>query len=916
MDDIGGGAREMGSRGASTPWQPIQLVFKRYFPQTLRAAVKKKAVVERLTRGLVETYKTCNPQFKYRGELNPKRYLTTPSVGVLNDGFDNVNSDLILAVNDDFCSSDSRHRYIVKDLLGHGTFGQVAKCWVPETNSFVAVKVIKNKPAYYQQALVEVSILTTLNKKYDPEDKHHIVRIYDYFLHQRHLCICFELLDMNLYELIKINQFRGLSLSIVQLFSKQILLGLALLKDAGIIHCDLKPENILLCTSVKPTEIKIIDFGSACMEVKTIYSYIQSRYYRSPEVLLGYRYTTAIDMWSFGCIVAELFLGLPLFPGASEFDILKRMIEILGKQPPDYVLKEAEHTNKFFKCVGSVHNLGNGGTYGGLKSAYMALTEEEFEAREKKKPEIGKEYFRHKNLEEIVKGYPYKINLPEDDVAKETQIRLALIDFLRGLVEFDPTKRWSPFQAAKHPFITGEPFTCPYNPPPETPYVHVAQNIKVDHHPGGGHWFAAGLSPHVSGITRMPMQNSPHFQMFPYSHANSYGSIGSYGSYNDGTIQGNSYGENGNMFAYYSPVNHTGLYMQNQGGVPMLGTSPDARRRVMQYPHGHGLGTSPSAGNFAPLPLGTSPSQFTPPNTNNQFFAGSPGHHGPTSPVRNSCHGSPLGKMAAFSQFNRRKGVGYSGGSQSQDFSLSRAQGHAIDNFNQSEGYSTHNISSSSLRSNTYNPSSTGPQLENPDNTLSVPDPGDWDPNYSDELLLQEDSADESVIANAFSRSMQLGSADASSSRRFNSNAPASSSNLATQRRYGVNQAFSQVENGSPPSNDPRARFGQLMPGSQFTPHVSQNSPSRLGQQPQRVYHGRPNAGRPMDRNHINAQLPPSNSNYGGQRSPRSSSYTNGVPWGWIMEVLPNFALSTLIYFVLSLGVQIFLLEVWVQSLY
>ncbi|KAH0885367.1 hypothetical protein HID58_061463 [Brassica napus] len=894
MDDIGGGAREMGSGVASTPWQPIQLVFKRYFPhngsdirpQTLRATVKKKAVVERLTRGLVETYKTCNPQFKYRGELNPKRYLTTPSVGVLNDGFDNVNSDLILAVNDDFCSSDSRHRYIVKDLLGHGTFGQVAKCWVPETNSFVAVKVIKNKPAYYQQALVEVSILTTLNKKYDPEDKHHIVRIYDYFLHQRHLCICFELLDMNLYELIKINQFRGLSLSIVQLFSKQVFRFLDI---------------------VKPTEIKIIDFGSACMEVKTIYSYIQSRYYRSPEVLLGYRYTTAIDMWSFGCIVAELFLGLPLFPGASEFDILKRMIEILGKQPPDYVLKEAEHTNKFFKCVGSVHNLGNGGTYGGLKSAYMALTEEEFEAREKKKPEIGKEYFRHKNLEEIVKGYPYKINLPEDDVVKETQIRLALIDFLRGLVEFDPTKRWSPFQAAKHPFITGEPFTCPYNPPPETPHVHVAQNIKVDHHPGGGHWFAAGLSPHVSGITRMPMQNSPHFQMFPYSHANSYGSIGSYGSYNDGTIQGNSYGENGNMFAYYSPVNHTGLYMQNQGGVPMLGTSPDARRRVMQYPHGHGLGTSPSAGNFAPLPLGTSPSQFTPPNTNNQFFAGSPGHHGPTSPVRNSCHGSPLGKMAAFSQFNRRKGVGYSGGSQSQDFSLSQAQGHAIDNFNQSEGYSTHNVYSSSLRFNTYNPSSTGPHLENPDNTLSVPDPGDWDPNYRqvnnvfstlhfeqywnmhvtaldfsllDELLLQEDSADESVIANAFSRSMQLGSTDASSSRRFNSSASASSSNLATQRRYVVNQAFSQVENGSPPSNDPRARFGQLMPGSQFTPHVSQNSPSRLGQQPQRVYHGRPNAGRAMDRNHINAQLPPSNSNYGGQRSPRSSSYTNGVPWG------------------------------------
>ncbi|KAL1201056.1 putative dual specificity protein kinase YAK1 [Cardamine amara subsp. amara] len=924
MDDIGSsdGGVVRAPEIVSTPWKPNHLFFKSYSPekasdnskaQTLRAAVKKPVVV-RLTRDLVDTYKICDPCFKYRGELNPKRYLTTPSAGVLNDGFDNVNSDLILAVNDNFCSSDSRQRYIVKDLLGHGTFGQVAKCWVPETNSFVAVKVIKNLPAYYQQALVEVSILTTLNRKYDPEDKNHIVRIYDYFLYQRHLCICFELLDMNLYELIKINQFRGLSLSIVKLFSKQILLGLALLKDAGIIHCDLKPENILLCTSVKPTEIKIIDFGSACMEDKTVYSYIQSRYYRSPEVLLGYQYTTSIDMWSFGCIVAELFLGLPLFPGGSEFDILRRMIEILGKQPPDYVLKEAKNTNKFFKCVGSVHNLGNGGTYGGLKSAYMALTEEEFEAREKKKPEIGKEYFHHKNLEEIVKGYPYKMSLPEEDVIKERQIRLALIDFLRGLMEFDPAKRWSPFQAAKHPFITGEPFTCPYNPPPETPRVHVAQNIKVDHHPGGGHWFAAGLSPNVSGRPRVPMHNSPHFQMIPYSHGNSYGSIGSYGSYNDGTMPEGSYGSyggTGNMFAYYSPVNHSGLYMQNKGGVSMLGTSPDARRRVMQYQHGNGLGTSPSAGNFAPLPLGTSPSQFTP-NTNNQFLAGSPGHHGPTSPVRNSSHGSPLGKMAAFSQINRRMSGGYSGGSQSQDSSLLQAQGHGMDHFYQNEGYSgqfsgsssrrqldsgvknrkqtqgysTHNISSSSLRSSMCNPSSTGPHHENPDTASSVPDPGDWDPNYSEELLLEEDSADESSLPNAFSRGMQLGSTDASSfSRRFNNNASTSSSTPTTQRRYAPapNQAFSQVEIGSPPSNDPHARFGQHMPGSQFTPHVSQNSPSRLGQQPpQRFNHGRPNAGRAMDRNHINAQLPPSNTNSGGQqRSPRSSSsYTNGVPWG------------------------------------
>ena len=70
------------------------------------------------------------------------------------------------------------------------------------------------------------------------------------------------------------------------------------------------------------------------------------------------------------------------YSGSGLFYVVIRYYvkNVLRKQPPDYVLKEAEHTNKFFKCVGSVHNLGNGGTYGGLKSAYMALTEEEFEA--------------------------------------------------------------------------------------------------------------------------------------------------------------------------------------------------------------------------------------------------------------------------------------------------------------------------------------------------------------------------------------------------------------------------------------------------------------------------------------------------------------------------------------------------------
>jgi dual specificity protein kinase YAK1 len=229
--------------------------------------------------------------------------------------------------------------------------------------------------------------------------------------------------------------------------------------------------------------------------------------------------------------------------------------------------------------------------------------------------------------------------------------------------------------------------------------------------------------------------------MVPYPHGNSYGSVGSYGSYNDSTGLGSSYGSYGdgsNMFAYYSPVGPSGMSMHPQGNVSMLGSSPDARRRVMQYPHGNGLGISPSAGNFAPLPLGTSPSQHTPPSSYSQVSTGSPGHYGPTSPARGS-HGSPLGKMAAVSQMNRRKGW-YPGNSQM----LGASPKHLQSNSNTaswkqhrggsgiSAGYSAIQSmpGSYTLRPNVQYAPTAGAANDKPEAGLSLPDPGDWDPNY------------------------------------------------------------------------------------------------------------------------------------------------------------------------------------------
>ncbi|MGB1101431.1 MAG: protein kinase domain-containing protein, partial [Pontimonas sp.] len=97
-------------------------------------------------------------------------------------------------------------------------------------------------------------------------------------------------------------------------FTYQLLLALTYLAkpELDIIHCDLKPENILLRQPHR-SAIKLIDFGSSCKSKDRLYTYIQSRFYRSPEVILGLPYSKAIDMWSLGCVLVEMTTGSPLF---------------------------------------------------------------------------------------------------------------------------------------------------------------------------------------------------------------------------------------------------------------------------------------------------------------------------------------------------------------------------------------------------------------------------------------------------------------------------------------------------------------------------------------------------------------------------------------------------------------------------
>ncbi|KAI9300619.1 kinase-like domain-containing protein, partial [Cunninghamella echinulata] len=335
-------------------------------------------------------------------------------------------------------------RYRVIELLGSGTFGQVAKCKNILTGELVAIKVIKNKPAYLKQSSIEVEILKLLNRDYDPNDEHHILRLLEYFMHKHHLCLVFELLSVNLYDLIKQNSFKGLSTKLIHSFTIQILDVLALLKEANIIHCDLKPENILLLNIDSPV-IKVVDFGSACKISHKMYSYIQSRFYRSPEVLIGLNYTADIDMWSLGCIVAELFLGLPIFPGSSEYNQLSRIIDTCG-MPPDYMIDQGKNGNRYFNIT---TNENNGHMIYTLKSRRQYASEQ----RRQEKP--GKQYFKTNDLDDLILNY----RMPKDDMSKEDidiekENRILLLDFLKHVLTVDPNERLTPEEALQHPFIT------------------------------------------------------------------------------------------------------------------------------------------------------------------------------------------------------------------------------------------------------------------------------------------------------------------------------------------------------------------------------------------------------------------------------------------------------------------------------
>ncbi|XP_043972159.1 dual specificity tyrosine-phosphorylation-regulated kinase 1B isoform X1 [Gambusia affinis] len=404
-------------------------ILQRRIPPSFRDPAS--APLRKLSVDLIKTYKHINEVYytkkKRRAQqVPPEDSSTKKEKKIYNDGYDDDNYDYIVKNGEKWLD-----RYEIDSLIGKGSFGQVVKAYDHHEQEWVAIKIIKNKKAFLNQAQIELRLLELMNK-HDTEMKYYIVHLKRHFMFRNHLCLVFELLSYNLYDLLRNTNFRGVSLNLTRKFAQQLCTALLFLAtpELSIIHCDLKPENILLCNP-KRSAIKIVDFGSSCQLGQRIYQYIQSRFYRSPEVLLGMPYDLAIDMWSLGCILVEMHTGEPLFSGSNEVDQMNKIVEVLGV-PPSHMLDAAPKARKYFDKLSD-----------GLWTV-------------KKNKDVKKEYKppATRRLHEILgveTGGPGGRRAGEPGHAPCDYLKFK--DLILRMLDYDPKSRITPFYALQHNFF-------------------------------------------------------------------------------------------------------------------------------------------------------------------------------------------------------------------------------------------------------------------------------------------------------------------------------------------------------------------------------------------------------------------------------------------------------------------------------
>ncbi|CAJ1064327.1 homeodomain-interacting protein kinase 1-like isoform X2 [Xyrichtys novacula] len=306
-------------------------------------------------------------------------------------------------------------------------------------NTTVAIKTMKNEDTFDNAAWKEVNSLLDLSVL--DSDKSNIVKFHKAFTDRGHFCMVFEHLDKSLADFMEESNLEPLLLSEIRPIIQQVANTLDHLKTVGMIHADLKLDNVMLVDHQHQRyRVKVIDFGLAeDVSAATVGSNIQTRPYRSPEILLGLPYTEAIDMWSLGIMAAGMYLGYFLYPGLTEFDMMRFIVETQGP-PPDNLLNEGLKTSDFFQSVNQ-------------PDCQWKIKSEEAYFEETGVTPTETRMFFLRSLDELLNIRSLKSDTPAERIL-ETRDRRAFLDLLKGMLQLDAANRLTPRQVLEHPFIT------------------------------------------------------------------------------------------------------------------------------------------------------------------------------------------------------------------------------------------------------------------------------------------------------------------------------------------------------------------------------------------------------------------------------------------------------------------------------
>ncbi|KAJ0036312.1 hypothetical protein NQD34_004989, partial [Periophthalmus magnuspinnatus] len=321
--------------------------------------------------------------------------------------------------------------YRILKILGEGMFGQVLHCFKPQTSEIVAVKVIKNGN---QEAFEKEVRMIHHVRELDP-DKHNIVKFIDSFVWNNENCLAFEMLDISLKDMMTKWQVT-LSLSEIRPIAQQLLVAFEGLKELGVVHTDLKLDNVMLVNQKHyPFKVKLIDFGVAYLKSELkLGMQVQPSAYQAPEVSLGLPLSEAIDMWSLGCILVHLYLGVHPFFG-TPYENQMTIIDALGF-PPNDILNQGIFTKKFYTQEED--------------GQWQLKTPEEIQKETGLEPLDSLGPLQGFDLEQAIKSYPPIIENPE------FKDRLTFVSLCKCLLHLDYRERITPTAALYHPFITME----------------------------------------------------------------------------------------------------------------------------------------------------------------------------------------------------------------------------------------------------------------------------------------------------------------------------------------------------------------------------------------------------------------------------------------------------------------------------